>query len=175
LLTGCSLSKSDSTTPVVKVDPNIVAAIKAVFKTGATLGLAEWAKTDPAAEQECAKSLGDNLTTTILPYMKDKGTILSSKEVEAFLQSSLCDKLPPVVKTALIAAFAVLDFYLPIPDAKTYLNASQVQVITACLTGINEACAGGAASRSNAPAVSPTVSLQSSSTIKWFAKSRAAK
>lgn len=151
MMTGCK--KVDPTAPVINNDtanindwinknkPAIVKAVNTVADIGTNKGLQQWAKKDPAAAKECAQALSKNIDENLLPYFKDGAPLLTSAEVQELLDSSLCGKLPDVVKEAIVAASAVLDFYIPIPDAGTYLTQDQMEIIgKGFLAGVKSGC-----------------------------------
>jgi hypothetical protein len=127
-MTGCTSSPKSPDQPVVKklkIDPDLLSAVTLGTKAATKYAFKKWTEKDPAAAAECAQRLKKNLEADIIPYFSGKIDLKTSAEVQAFLQASLFDTLPEPVKSAVIAAFGVLDYYLPIPDAKTYLNKDQ--------------------------------------------------
>jgi len=122
------------------IDPEVLTTITNVTQSGVSLALFEWAKKNPAAAKECATNLSSNLTQQLLPYFQGQAKLKTAAEVQQFLQTSLCDKLPVEVRVAIVACFGIVDKYLPIPDDKTYLNQDQINLIVALLTGIRNGC-----------------------------------
>jgi len=114
--------------------------ISTAAEYGTQKGLQQWAKTDPAGATEAAKDLSQNITNDILPYFKDGSKMLTAAEVKQLLASSLFKKVPPIVKTAIVAASAVLDYYCPIPDSGSYLTQDQKEIVCSFFTGIQAGC-----------------------------------
>lgn len=117
-------------------------SIKELVQTGAQWGtekgLESWAKQNPAGAKEAALALTQNIDNQIIPYFKDGAKLLTADEVKQLLSSSLFKNVPPVVKIAIVAASACLDYYLPIPQAQ--LTQDQKDIICAFLQGVRDGC-----------------------------------
>jgi len=123
-----------------KSDPaNTRLALSMAGKEGALLGLKQWAKKDAPAATECAVALRENITKSLLPYL-DGGKLPSSSEIQAAINSTLFKKVPDEVKDTILTASLILDSFLPVPGADTYLNADQVGYLKAFLTGLSDGC-----------------------------------
>ena len=151
LLPACTKSTgpTDPTQPSLGQDINayikahkssIINLIKMGAETGADKGLEAWAKKDPAAAKECALALSKNINDQLLPYFKDGASMLTAEQVQELLDSSLFNNVPDTVKIAIVAASAVLDYYLPIPDSGGYLTADQKDLVAAFLEGLRAGC-----------------------------------
>ena len=125
---------------IAKNKTSILTVVKLAAEVGTERGLKEWAKKNPAAAAEAAVALNKNINDVLYPYFKDAGKMMTAEEVQELLDSSLFNNVPDVVKVAVIAASAVLDFYLPIPDSGTYLTQDQKDIIAAFLDGVQEGC-----------------------------------
>lgn len=122
------------------VDPATLEMIRAVTSAGADFGLCEWGKKDPASAKECANNLSKNINDQLIPYLDQKGTLTTTAEMQQLLQTSIFDKVPPVVKSALIAASSLLDYYLPCPEVVIYTTPNQVAIVKAFLLGLKDGC-----------------------------------
>jgi predicted small secreted protein len=143
LTPGCKTtipSGEDINTYIAAHKSSIANLIKMGAEVGTENGLKAWAKKDPAAAKEAALALSKNVSDQILPYFKDGSQLLTADEVQELLDSSLFDKVPDPVKVAVIAASAVLDYYLPIPDSGTYLTQDQKDLVAAFLEGVRDGC-----------------------------------
>ena len=126
--------------PACKVDPNVIrASLQTGGNVGASLGLSQWAKKDPADAKQCALALSKNINEVLLPYLNGSN-LPSSAEIQAMLNSTLCNGVKPEIKAAIMAASIALDSFLPIPSTTTYLNADQVSYIKAFLCGVGDGC-----------------------------------
>ena len=119
---------------------SIIDLIKMGAEVGTDNGLKAWAKKNPAGATEAAISLSKDVSDQLLPYFKDGSKLMTAEEVQALLDSTLFDKVPDEVKIAVIAASAVLDYYLPIPDSGTYLTQDQKDLVAAFLEGVKAGC-----------------------------------
>jgi hypothetical protein len=146
-LAGCKVS--DLTPPkdpekrnewIAKNKSTIEDVVRTAAEFGTEKGLKQWAKKNPAGAKEAAIALSKNISTDLLPYFKDGQKLLTAAEVQQLLASSLFNKVEPVVKAAIVAASAVLDYYLPIPSSTTYLTQDQKDIVCAFLEGVQEGC-----------------------------------
>lgn len=141
LCSACTKStKPDKPIGSKAIDPEVLTTITNVTQSGVSLALFEWAKKNPAAAKECATNLSSNLTQQLLPYFQGQAKLKTTAEVQQFLQTSLCNKVPVEVKVVIVVCFGIVDKYLPIPDDKTYLSQDQINLIVALLTGIRNGC-----------------------------------
>ena len=125
-----------------QIDPSVIrTSLQMTAKYGTAFGLKKWGEKEPAAAKEAATALTANITGVLIPYL-DGGKLPSSAEVQAMINSSLFKNVNPAIKDAILACSVALDAVLPIPDAKTYLNADQVSYVKAFLTGIKQGCDG---------------------------------
>lgn len=150
---GCHEKESDETvapvTPVAPVvqptkptkpqdiDPTVLTAVRFTAQAGTQVGFKQWAKKNPDLAKDTAATTV-KMTDDLIAYFKDDSKLKTAQEAQNVLQMKLFDKLVPEVKIAVIAAFAVLDVYLPIPSSTTYLNKNQTQLIVAFLTGVHD-------------------------------------
>jgi len=125
---------------ISKNKATIVDVVKTAAEWGTEKGLKEWAKKDPAAAKEAALELCKNIDTELLPYFKDDAKLLTADEVKQLLSTSLFKKVPDPVKLAIIAASAVLDYYLPVPASGSYLTKDQKDIVCAFLIGVRNGC-----------------------------------
>lgn len=125
---------------IAKNKTTIIEIVRSGGELGTDKGLEAWAKKDPAGAKEASLALSQNINEQLLPYFKDQSKLLSVAEVKQFMSSSLFVKVPEAVKLAVIAASAVLDFYLPIPSSGTYLTQDQRDIICAFLEGVKAGC-----------------------------------
>ena len=163
LLCLCGCAGGDPT--LKKIDPTVLALVKDAADAATVYGLSELAKKDPTVAASVAVGTSSSIADNILPYLKSQGQLKTAKEVEDYLSTAMCDKLPAQVKLAIISAFGVLDLYLPVPDAKTYLTADQINLLCAFMGGVAAGCqqSEGAGMRScTKPADNPSK--------KWFKK-----
>jgi hypothetical protein len=114
--------------------------VRVAAEFGTSKGLTAWAKKDPAGAKEASLALSKNITEQILPYFKDGSKMMTADEVRQLLASSLFKNVPDPVKIAIIAASAVLDYYLPIPGSQTYLTQDQKDIICAFIEGVQAGC-----------------------------------
>lgn len=128
------------TVVVKQISPEVITLCQAMTTSGSLFGLQEWAKKDPNAAKECATNLSSNITQQLLPYLQGQGQLKSSAEIQQLLQTSVFSKVPEQVKIAIVAASAVLDMYVPIPPSQQFMNADQVKLVSAFLTGMRDAC-----------------------------------
>lgn len=147
IFTGCSIK--DMTPPkdpaklnawIAKNKTSIEQVVRIAATYGAERGLDAWAKKNPDGAKECALALSSNIDDQLLPYFKDGSKLLTASEVQKLLQSSLFNKVPDVVKVAIVTASACLDYYLPIPGSETYLTQDQKDIIAAFLEGLRDGC-----------------------------------
>jgi hypothetical protein len=131
---GCS--EADVAAAIKKNKPLILQTVQIASSRGSQEGLKAWAKKKPEAAKEAADALAKNLDD-ILAYLNG-GTLGSSEAVDTFINSSLFNNVPDEVKTAVLAASAVLDLYLPVPSADTALNQDQLDYIKAFVTGLKQ-------------------------------------
>lgn len=130
---GCN--KADIDAAIKKNKPLILQTVRTVASRGSEEGLKAWAKKNPAAAKEAADALAVNLTS-VVAYLNG-GNLGSSEAVQTVVNSTLLtDKIPDEVKTAILAASAVLDLYLPVPDAVTALNQDQLDYLKAFVEGL---------------------------------------
>jgi hypothetical protein len=134
LTPGCDSSTVTQT--IENNKPAILNLITLGASRGSQEGLKAWAAKNPAAAQEAATALSGNLDN-FLAYLNG-GTIGSSQEVDDLMNSSLFTNVPDEVKTAVLAASAVLDLYLPVPSATTSLSADQLDYLKAFVTGLKQ-------------------------------------
>lgn len=132
---GCDKQKVDDF--VKKNKATIEKLVRTAANRGAKEGLNAWEKKKPEAAQEAAAALAKNIDTVILPYLNG-GDIGTSDSVDQLLSSSLFVDVPDDVKTAVLAAAAVLDLYLPAPAAGEKLSADHVDFLKAFFTGLRE-------------------------------------
>jgi len=151
LLSACTKSTgpTDPTQPSLGQDINayikahkssIINLIKMGADVGTDKGLEAWAKKNPDGAKEAALALSKNINDQLLPYFKDGASMLTAEQVQELLDSSLFNNVPDTVKVAVIAASAVLDYYLPIPDSGTYLTQDQKDLVAAFLEGVRAGC-----------------------------------
>jgi hypothetical protein len=134
---GCSKEQVQQT--VQQNKPAILKLVETGASRGSYEGLKAWAKKNPEAAKEAAVALAGNLDN-FLGYLNG-GNLGTSEEVEALMSSSLFKNVPDEVKTAILAASAVLDLYLPVPSASTSLNQDQVDYLKAFVTGLKKGVA----------------------------------
>lgn len=145
-MTGCHQDEStDPVNPpaptVVKdIDPAILTLEQTITEAGSLYGLTEWAKKDPNSAKELATNLSSNITQQLLPFVQGAAKLKTVAEVQQLLQTSVFAKVPIEVKLALVSACAVLDLYVPIPEAATFMTKNQVAVVQAFLTGLKSGC-----------------------------------
>ena len=169
-LSGCSLTTSDPSSPTIKkINPDVYPVVTAAAQLGTSAGLNALVKKNPTVANSIATAASTNISTNILPYLNNGATLLTSAEIETYLQTAMFDKLPDEVKTAVVAAFAVLDLYLPIPDSKTYLTADQIKLISAFFQGVQQGC-----DEFNSPSRSivDTSKALTTPSKKWFVKKK---
>lgn len=131
LLSGCETPKP---TP-----DQIRSILKSAGKSGSYYGLKKWAEKQEGPAKECASTLSANITGTLIPYL-DGGSLPSSAEIQAFINSSLFKGVDPAVKEAILAASIALDAVLPIPAAGKFLGADEISYIKAFMVGLSEGC-----------------------------------
>ncbi len=132
VIPGCS--KEDVQQTVEQNKPAILRLVELGASRGSLEGLKAWAKKNPDAAAEAATALASNLEN-VLEYLNG-GTFGSSEEVETLMSTSLFNNVPDDVKTAIMAASAVLDLYLPVPSAETSLNQDQIDYLKAFAKGL---------------------------------------
>ncbi len=131
---GCSKEQVQET--VHNNKPAILRLVEVGASRGSLEGLKAWAKKNPDAAKEAATALSLNLEN-FLEYLNG-GHLGTSEEVESLMSSSLFNNIPDEVKTAILAASAVLDLYMPIPSAETSLNEDQVDYLKAFVKGLKK-------------------------------------
>jgi hypothetical protein len=114
----------------------IEAAISIVAYNGTYQGLKYWAKTNPAGATEAATALSRNLNDEIIPYLNG-ASLKTSAEINEFISSSLFKNVPDQIKSAIVAAAAILDMYLPIPSAST-LKPEQLMYLKAFMVNVKK-------------------------------------
>jgi hypothetical protein len=132
---GCEKQKVEDF--VKKNKATIEKLVRTAANRGAKEGLNAWAKKKPEAAKEAADALAKNIDEVILPYLNG-GNIGTSDSVDQLLSSSLFVDVPDDVKTAVLAAAAVLDLYLPAPAAGEALSADHVDFLKAFFTGLRD-------------------------------------
>jgi len=143
---GCDSPLIPPTDPVklnewiAKNKTSIIDVVKMGAELGTEKGLKAWAKKNPAGAKEASLALTQNINEQLLPYFKDGTKMLTAAEVKQFMASSLFNKVPDEVKLAIIAASAVLDFYLPVPSSTSCLTQDQRDIICAFLEGVRNGC-----------------------------------
>jgi len=125
---------------IAKNKATITEIVRMAAELGTDKGLKAWAKKHPAEAKEAALSLSKNISEQILPYFKDGSKLTTAAEVKQLLASSLFNKVPDEVKLAIIAASAVLDYYLPVPDSGSYLTQDQKDIVCAFVEGVRAGC-----------------------------------
>jgi hypothetical protein len=121
---------------ITKNKDKIVVIIKSASESGVELGLKKWSEKQPEAAKEAAVAINRNINEQLLPYLNGS-QLPSSAEVREFINSSLFKNVPNEIKLAVVAAAAVLDIYLPVPDSGTFLKPDHVDLIKAFLGGIS--------------------------------------
>lgn len=150
VLSGCSTTSNlppdtSISTPekindyIRKNKSTIIKTIGNVTPLGVNQGFKQWAKKNSAAATEAATALSNNIETQLVPYF-DGDKMMTSGQVQDLLETSLFNKVPDEAKLALVTAFAVLDYYLPVPDSATYLTKDQKDIIIAFLNGVKKGC-----------------------------------
>jgi hypothetical protein len=125
---------------IAKNKTNIIEVVSMAAELGTTKGLKAWSKKNPEGAKEAALALSKNISDQLLPYFKDGSKLLTAAEMKQLLSSSLFNKVPDEVKLAVIAASAVLDYYMPVPGSSTYLTKDQQDIICAFLEGVRKGC-----------------------------------
>lgn len=136
-MTGCGGQKPGEILEENK--PLVLKTIALAAKQGSYQGLKAWEKKKPEAAMEAATALAKNIDEELLPYLNG-GDLGSSAEISELLDSSLFKNVPDEVKITIQAAAAVLDLYLPIPAAETYLKEDHLGYLKAFLGGLKEGC-----------------------------------
>lgn len=163
-LCGCLGPKTGGNPALKKIDPTVLTLVKDAATTATVYGLRELNKKDPTVAKSVAVGTSSSIADNLLPYLKGQAQFKTVKEVENYLSTAMCDKMPAEVKLAILAAFGVVDLYLPVPDAKTYLTANQIDLLCAFMEGVAAGCQSydGVGSRSCAKPNNPSK--------KWFKK-----
>jgi len=125
---------------IAKNKATITQIVNMAAELGTSKGLKAWAKKNPAGAKEAALALAKNISEQILPYFKDSSKLMTAAEVQQLLASSLFKNVPDEVKLAIIAASAVLDYYLPVPGSGTYLTQDQRDIVCAFFEGVRTGC-----------------------------------
>jgi len=122
---------------------------------------------DPVVAKSVATATSASIADNILPWLKDQAKFKSVKEVEDYLSTAMCNKIPEQVKLAILAAFGVLDLYLPVPDAKIILTANQISLICSFMQGVSDGCQNYSVEGVDSRSVQKLVDNPSK---KWFCK-----
>ncbi len=124
-----------------KPSENQIAALTRVAgREGTRFAIAEIEKQDPKAAAEAARKLAKNIDEQILPYLQGEGKLQSSALVADFINSSLFkEDVPKPVRSAVVAASAILDLYVPVPDASK-LKPEHLKYMVAFFSGVREGC-----------------------------------
>jgi hypothetical protein len=147
LATGCNTDLGGPPSDPAKVNAwiaknkaTITQIVNMAAELGTSKGLKAWAKKNPAGAKEAALALAKNISDQILPYFKDQTKLMTAAEVQQLLSSTVFKNVPDEVKLAIIAASAVLDFYLPVPSSGTYLTQDQRDIVCAFFEGVRTGC-----------------------------------
>lgn len=138
---GCSgINKEKLGEYYIDNKPLFLAGIQVAANKGTEKGLKAWAKKAPDAANEAATALIENITVEILPFLEGTGEFKTRNEIEAVLDSSVFDKFPDETKEFILAAFNLLDTYLPVPDATEKLKPEQVEYLKMFVMGVRDGC-----------------------------------
>jgi len=116
-------------------------AIKASTKVAITLGMNQLDKKNHELAVQTAQKTQKAVTELVLPYLDGEAIQLTSKVIEEALKEKFFKNLTPEIKDAIVAAAAVLDVYLPLPDAQTKLTADQLTYLKSFFNGVQDGMA----------------------------------
>ncbi len=147
--TGCGKPASNqpipgigSTTPPAAPDPAVARNAEIIHlatSESVSIGLSVYAKSHPAEAANIATKIKEISGTTALAYLNGSSGA-SSAAVNGFLNSQFV-ALPPDATQLIALAAALLDQFLPAPDAATFLTDAQFTYLKAFFQGLNDGAA----------------------------------
>lgn len=159
VLSGCS--KPSNTGGGTTTNGPSPVAVANLINSGTSLtthlGLEQWAKKNPESAKITAGEIQNIVGDLIIPYI-DNNQGLSSAAINTILKDKLINapKLPADIRNAIAVAAAVLDSYVQVPSASSYLSADELAYVKSFLNGLNT----GAGDYLNGVSVSSTKSLE---------------
>jgi hypothetical protein len=167
--TGCV---KDSAGNDIISDTTVAGIIGSASKLAASVGLRQWAKSDPNKVKLVCDGVVENVNQAVLPYLENSQGLAISV-IEITLRQKFAERLDPEIAEIFLDASDILEDYLPASTSSALMTATQIKYLKAFFTGIRDGCV---AVQQNPQAVKLSMEKGGSVTVinksrpRWFAK-----